>query len=145
MPWCRKCRRFSKTFFVKRGRAERVSGSERAKHRTSLGKSTDVLFQKYGYLHRRSPMFLFSEKCSPFERCLLDPLRKHRHHVRMYIINNKILLHPGNMNAPRLVSSSNFSSFFLCSQSLFRQFGTDFGAWFWGIFPRHTERARPSG
>ena len=31
-------------------------------HRTSLGKSTDVLHQKYGCLPQRSPMFLFSGK-----------------------------------------------------------------------------------
>ena len=35
---------------------------EVAKHRTSLGKSTDVLHQKYGCLPQRSPMFLFSGK-----------------------------------------------------------------------------------
>ena len=33
---------------------------EEAKHRTSLGKSTDVLHRKYGCLPQRSPMFLFS-------------------------------------------------------------------------------------
>ena len=36
--------------------------SEEAKHRTSLGKSTDVLHRKYGCLPQRSPMFLISEK-----------------------------------------------------------------------------------
>ena len=72
VPWCRKCRRFSKTFFVKRGRGERVSGSERTKHRTSLNKSTDVLFQKYGYLHRRSPMFLFSGRT--YEKLHIIPI-----------------------------------------------------------------------
>ena len=47
----------------------RCSGPETVKHRTSLGKSTDVLPQKYGCFHRRSPMFLFSEKdMSQFER-----------------------------------------------------------------------------
>ena len=40
----------------------RCSGPETVKHRTSLGKSTDVLPQKYGCFHRRSPMFLFSRK-----------------------------------------------------------------------------------
>ena len=35
---------------------------EVAKHRTSLGKSTDVLHRKYGCLPQRSPMFLISEK-----------------------------------------------------------------------------------
>ena len=40
----------------------RCSGPEDAKHRTSLGKSTDVLPQKYGCFHQRSPMFLFSGK-----------------------------------------------------------------------------------
>ena len=47
----------------------RCSGPETVKHRTSLGKSTDVLPQKYECLYRRSPMFLFSEKdMSQFER-----------------------------------------------------------------------------
>ena len=70
-PWCRKCRRFSKTFFVEGGREgrKRCCGPEAAKHRTSLGKSTDVLLQKYGCFHRRSPMFLFSGKGTTlFER-----------------------------------------------------------------------------
>ena len=57
--WCRKCRRFSKTFFVE---GEQGCSPESAKHRTSLGKSTDVLPQNYGCFHRRSPMFLFSGK-----------------------------------------------------------------------------------
>ena len=66
MPWCRKCRRFSKTFFVEGGEGRmRCSGPEDAKHRTSLGKSTDVLPQKYGCFHQRSPMFLFSGKGTP--------------------------------------------------------------------------------
>ena len=39
--------------------------SEEAKHRTSLGKSTDVLHRKYGCLPQRSPMFLFSGTYSP--------------------------------------------------------------------------------
>ena len=59
MLWCRKCRRFSKTFFVE---GERGCSPESAKHRTSLGKSTDVLPQNYGCFHRKSPMFLFSGK-----------------------------------------------------------------------------------
>ena len=59
MLWCRKCRRFSKTFFVE---GEQGCSPESAKHRTSLGKSTDVLPQNYGCFHRRSPMFLFSGK-----------------------------------------------------------------------------------
>ena len=47
----------------------RCSGPEDAKHRTSLGKSTDVLPQKYGCFHQRSPMFLYSRKEVPqFER-----------------------------------------------------------------------------
>ena len=68
-PWCRKCRRFSKTFFVERREGRmRCSGPETAKHRTSLGKSTDVLPQKYGCFHRRSPMFLFSGKDIPHHK-----------------------------------------------------------------------------
>ena len=59
MLWCRKCRRFSKTFFVE---GEQGCSPESAKHRTSLGKSTDVLPQNYGCFHRKSPMFLFSGK-----------------------------------------------------------------------------------
>ena len=42
----------------------RCSGPEDAKHRTSLGKSTDVLPQKYGCFHQRMPMFSISEKPS---------------------------------------------------------------------------------
>ena len=50
---------FSKNFFF---RDERYNGPEVTKHRTSLGKSTDVLHRKYGCLPQRSPMFLISEK-----------------------------------------------------------------------------------
>ena len=53
--WCRKCRRFTKTFFVEGG--ERCGGPESAKHRTSLTESTEVLHWKYGGLPQRSPMF----------------------------------------------------------------------------------------
>ena len=56
---CRKCRRFSETFFVGGGEKH---GPEVAKHRTSLIESTDVLHQKCRCFHQRSPMFLFSEK-----------------------------------------------------------------------------------
>ena len=49
----------SQTFFVE---GERGCSPESAKHRTSLGKSTDVLPQNYGCFHRRSPMILFSGK-----------------------------------------------------------------------------------
>mgnify|MGYP003522480090 CR=1 FL=1 len=78
---CRKCRLFFKNFFCgKRNNGDfilRVLGiikasiaslslndnsAEDAKHRTSLGKSTDVLHRKYGCLPQRSPMFLISEK-----------------------------------------------------------------------------------
>ena len=65
VPWCRKCRRFSKTFFIGGGGWKRCNGPETAKHRTSLSKSTDVLPQKYGCFHQRSPMFLFSESSFP--------------------------------------------------------------------------------
>ena len=54
---CRKCRRFSKTFFVEE---REKHGPEVAKHRTSLIDSTDVLPQKYRCFYQRSPMFLFS-------------------------------------------------------------------------------------
>ena len=43
MLWCRKCRRFSKTFFVE---GEQGCSPESAKHRTSLGKSTDVFIEE---------------------------------------------------------------------------------------------------
>ena len=47
--------------------------SEEAKHRTSLSKSTDVLLQKYGCFHQRSPMFLFSESAAIVARpCLIE-------------------------------------------------------------------------
>ena len=52
---------FQKTFFVERGRAKVHIAPEVTKHRTSLGKSTDVLHRKYGCLPQRSPMFSFSE------------------------------------------------------------------------------------
>ena len=55
---CRKCRRFSKNYFCGR---ESAYVSEVQKHRTSLGKSTEVLPQKYGGFMQRSPMFLISE------------------------------------------------------------------------------------
>ena len=55
---------YSKTFFVERGREKEHIAPEVTKHRTSLGKSTDVLHRKYGCLPQRSPMFLFSEKGS---------------------------------------------------------------------------------
>ena len=52
--------KFSKNFFGGRGR--RGNGPEVAKHRTSLGKSPEVLHRKYGCLPQRSPMFSISEK-----------------------------------------------------------------------------------
>ena len=55
---------YSKTFFVERGREEVHIAPEVTKHRTSLGKSTDVLHRKYGCLPQRSPMFLFSGRGS---------------------------------------------------------------------------------
>ena len=54
---------FQKLFF----KEERYNGPGVAKHRTSVGKSTDVLHQKYGCLHQRSPMFLFSDKGESME------------------------------------------------------------------------------
>ena len=54
---------FQKNFFV----GERAEVSEVQKHRTSLGKSTDVLHRKYGCLPKRSPMFLFSDKVESME------------------------------------------------------------------------------
>ena len=74
MLWCRKCRRFSKTFFVE---GEQGCSPESAKHRTSLGKSTDVLPQNYGCFDRKSPMFLFSGKraeqaCSKLARQAIE-------------------------------------------------------------------------
>ena len=55
---------YSKTFFVERGREKVHIVPEVTKHRTSLGKSTDVLHRKYGCLPQRSPMFLFSGRGS---------------------------------------------------------------------------------
>ena len=54
---------FQKTFFGE----ERYNGPGVAKHRTSLGESTDVMHRKYGCLHQRSPMFLFSDKVESME------------------------------------------------------------------------------
>ena len=62
---CRKCRIFFQNIFR---RERRGSGLGVAKHRTSLGKSTDVLHRKYGCLPQRSPMFLISEKEESVER-----------------------------------------------------------------------------
>ena len=57
---------FQKTFFMGGRKNVETSSTRRRtgipKHRTSLGKSTDVLHQKYGCLPQRSPMFLFSGK-----------------------------------------------------------------------------------
>ena len=66
VPWCRKCRRFSKTFFVE---GERGSVPESAKHRTSLAESTDVLPQMYGCFALKVRMFSSknSIKKSPLE------------------------------------------------------------------------------
>ena len=66
---------FQKTFLGGR----RCYIAEVAKHRTSLGKSTDVLHRKYGCLPQRSPMFLISEKGKVLNTDLSDftdlPLR----------------------------------------------------------------------
>ena len=81
---CRKCRLFFKNFFCgKRNNGDfilRVLGiikasiaslslndnsAEDAKHRTSLGKSTDVLHRKYGCLPQRSPMFSETQTTAP--------------------------------------------------------------------------------
>ena len=64
----------NQTFFVE---GERGCSPESAKHRTSLGKSTDVLPQNYGCFHRKSPMFLFSGKraeqaCSKLARQAIE-------------------------------------------------------------------------
>ena len=78
---CRKCRLFFKNFFCgKRNNGDYIlrmlgiikasiaslslndNSAEDAKHRTSLGKSTDVSHQKYGCLPQRSPMFFWFRK-----------------------------------------------------------------------------------
>ena len=56
---------FHKTFFGENGEAFKENKPEDTKHRTSLGKSTDVLHRKYGCLPKRSPMFLFSGSALP--------------------------------------------------------------------------------
>ena len=56
---------FHKTFFGENGEAFKENRPEDTKHRTSLGKSTDVLHRKYGCLPKRSPMFLFSGSALP--------------------------------------------------------------------------------
>ena len=56
---------YSKTFFVERGREKEHIAPEVTKHRTSLGKSTDVLHRKYGCLPQRSPMFSETQTTAP--------------------------------------------------------------------------------
>ena len=81
---CRKCRLFFINFFCgKRNNGDFIlrmigitkasiaslslndNSAEDAKHRTSLGKSTDVSHQKYGCLPKRSPMFSEIQTTAP--------------------------------------------------------------------------------
>ena len=64
---CRKCRRFSKNFFLGGGRKNVETSSTRRstgipKHRTSLHKTSVLLKQNLRTFAQRSPMFLISEK-----------------------------------------------------------------------------------
>ena len=64
---CRKCRRFSKNFFLggERKNVETSSTRRRTgipKHRTSLHKTSVLLRQNLRTFAQRSPMFLISEK-----------------------------------------------------------------------------------
>ena len=65
---------FQKTFFMG-GRKNVETASTRRRtgipiHRTSLGKSTEVLHQKYGGFMQRSPMFLFFRRMKSNVRIL---------------------------------------------------------------------------
>ena len=77
-PWCRKCMRFSKTFFCREGgkgecdvAVQKVQniGLLWYKVRMFCLKSTDVLPQKYGCFHRKD--FGFNQR---------ESFREHRHH-----------------------------------------------------------------
>ena len=105
MPWCRKCRRFSKTFFVESGRARRQSGR---------CKTSDFFGQKYGcfaskvrmFPSKKSDVFVFRKGYATIRTLYsLSPSGGHRHHVRMHIIN-KVLLHLGDMDAPTVGRNS---------------------------------------
>ena len=110
---CRKCRRFSKTFFVGRGKGRmRCSGPEGAKHRTSLAKSTDVLPRKYGCFASKVRMFYLKSTDDFIER-ISDSIKESPSGnidiiVRIHIIN-KVFLHLQDTDAPRLTRISNLA------------------------------------
>ena len=90
VPWCRKCRRFSKTFFVE-GRARRWSGSS---------KTSDFFDTKYGCFASKVRMFaskkpdvlLLPERVVYIRAVSHESFREHRHHVRKHIINKAFFI-----------------------------------------------------
>ena len=91
VPWCRKCRRFSKTFFVE----------ERERLWSRGCKTSDFFGTKYGcfapkvrmFCSKSTDVFIEEVRCFCFpERTLHSKavfqlfFRGHRHHVRMHII-----------------------------------------------------------
>ena len=90
MPWCRKCRRFSKTFFVE-GRARRRSG---------ISKTSDFFDTKYGcfaskvrmFASKKSDVLLLPERVVYIRAISHESFREHRHHVRKHIINKAFFI-----------------------------------------------------
>ena len=88
--WCRKCRRFSKTFFVE-GRARRWSGSS---------KTSDFFDTKYGGFASKVRMFAskkpdvlpLPERVVYIRAVSHESFREHRHHVRKHIINKSFFI-----------------------------------------------------
>ena len=88
--WCRKCRRFSKTFFCG-GQSETANrkvqniGLLWAKVRMFCSKSTDVFIEKVR-------CFYFPERELHNLNAVFKPFRGHIHHVQLYIKNMVFLL-----------------------------------------------------
>ena len=84
VPWCRKCRRFSKTFFVE----------ERERLWSRGCKTSDFFGTKYGcfalkvrmFSSKKSDVFVFRKGHSTLKQSFNCSLGGHRHHVRMHII-----------------------------------------------------------
>ena len=98
VPWCRKCRRFSKTFFVEGGKGEcdvavrkmQNIGLLWAKVRMFCLKSTDVFIKEVR-------CFCFPERVLHSNAFFHESFRGHSHHVWNDIIN-MVLLHLGDMD-----------------------------------------------
>ena len=115
-PWCRKCRRFSKTFFEE-GRETAVRKQQNIgllwpKVRMFCLESTDVLPQKYGCFTSKVRMFYLKSTDDFIERISNSikesPLGNIDIIVRIHIIN-KVFLHLQDTDAPRLTRISNLA------------------------------------